>query len=143
MTSDEKGLRSALAAEHAAIYAYGRLGVLLDPEGKGEAQAAEAVHKARRDALVVRLDELKAAPEPAQAGYVLPFPVSDRDSALKLAVHVEDGVSATWRDAIAASEGEERKAALNAYMEAAVRATRWRRMAGLTPLTSAYPGKKG
>lgn len=136
--ADMIALRNALAAEHAAIFAYGRLGFLLDAESKAEAQSAEAVHRARRDLLLVQLDQLKATPEPAQPGYVLPFPVTDRASALRLAIHVEDGVAATWREAVTS----DRQTALPAYLEAAVRATRWRKLAGVTPLTSMYPGRK-
>lgn len=131
-------LRAALAAEHAAIFAYGRLGVLLDPDSKAEAQGAEAVHRARRDQLLVQLDQLKATPEPAQPGYVLPFAVTDRASALKLAIHVEDAVAATWREAVPG----DRQVALAAFTDAAVRATRWRRIAGIAPLTSTFPGRK-
>jgi hypothetical protein len=134
-------LRAALAAEHAAIFAYGRMGVLLDPAAKNEAHAAETAHRARRDALVLRLDEAKASPAPAEPGYALPFPLTDRASALKLAVHVEDAVASTWRAALRTTEGDQRKAALDAYSDAAVRATRWRRIAGITPLTSSFPGR--
>jgi hypothetical protein len=136
-------LRAALAAEHAAIYAYGRVGVLLSPEGKAEAQRAEAVHRARRDDLLVRLDQIQASPEPAAPGYDLPFPVTDEPSALRLTVHVEEGVAATWRSAMSSAEGEARELALTAYSASAVQASRWRRLAGITPLTSAFPGRQG
>ncbi|WP_117215737.1 ferritin-like domain-containing protein [Allorhizocola rhizosphaerae] len=136
-------LRAALAAEHAAIFGYGRLGVYLDADGKAEARAAEAVHRARRDTLVVKLDELKLSPAPAESAYLLPFPVTDAASAMKLAVHLEEGVAATWRAAIKTVEGQERRTAVEAYSDAAVRATRWRRRAGITPLTTPFPGRTG
>ncbi|HCT78160.1 MAG TPA: DUF4439 domain-containing protein [Micromonosporaceae bacterium] len=136
-------LRAALAAEHAALFAYGRLGVLLDAPGKTEAHAAEVAHRARRDALIVLLDQAKASPVPADPAYALPFPIPDKPSALRLAVHVEDGVAATWRSALASTEGEARRIALEGYADAAVRATRWRKAAGVTPLTSTFPGRLG
>lgn len=136
-----EGLRAALAAEHAAIFAYGRLGVLLDQAGRNEARAAETVHRARRDALVLMLDELRAAPVPAEAGYRLPFPVTDRASALKLAAHVEEGVAANWRAVLKLTTGSHRGNALEAYTDAAVRAVRWRKIAGTNPTTSAFPGR--
>jgi len=134
-------LRAALAAEHSAIFAYGRLGVLLDAKGKEEARAAEVAHRSRRDTLVLKLDEAKAPPAPAEPGYALPFPLTDAASALRLAVHVEEGVGANWRAVLRTVEGAQRKAALEAYSDAALRATRWRRLAGVTPATTPFPGR--
>jgi hypothetical protein len=146
-------LTAGLAAEQAAIYAYGPIGVRLSGAARADARAAEAVHRDRRDALISRLTPPSSgpsgAPTPAAetpavetpAGYALPFPVIDTTSALKLAIHVEDGVAATWRAALAATEGADRLTALTALTDAAVRATRWRRAAGVTPLTVPYPGK--
>lgn len=139
-------LVAALAAEQAAIYAYGPIGVrLTDPAGKpGErtdAQTAEAVHRSRRDALVLRLEQLRVTPSAAPPAYVLPYPVTDRASALRLAAEVEDAVAATWRVALPATVGADRDTALAAFTDAAVRATRWRRLAGATPLTVAFPGR--
>ncbi|WP_412736911.1 ferritin-like domain-containing protein [Krasilnikovia sp. MM14-A1259] len=137
-------LAGALAAEEAAIYAYGPIGVhLADAREQAEARAAEAVHRDRRDALVSRLASASASagPAPAPAGYALPFPVTDRASALKLAVHVEDGVAQAWRPVLAVTTADERASALNALTDAAVRATRWRRHADVTPLTLPFPGR--
>ncbi|AGZ45456.1 ferritin-like domain-containing protein [Actinoplanes friuliensis] len=135
-------LAAALSAEEAAIYAYGSLGVKLTGEGdRTEARAAEATHRARRDVLVSRLSALKASTAPAPAGYDLPFEVTDRASALKLAIQVEDGVAQAWRSVLPASEGPDRATALNALTDAAVRATRWRRLGEVTPVTMPWPGR--
>jgi hypothetical protein len=136
-------LRAALAAEHAAIFAYGRVGVLLDAKGKEEARAAQVAHRARRDTLVLKLDEVKASPAPAEPGYALPFPVTDSAGALRLAAHVEEGVASNWRAVLKVVEGDQRKAALDAYSDAAIRAARWRRLAGVTPMTTPFPGRVG
>jgi hypothetical protein len=135
-------LAAALAAEEAAIYAYGLIGVRLSGDtDRDEARRAETVHRARRDVLVTRLAELKASAGPAPAGYDLPFPVTDRATALKLAVHVEDGVAQAWRAALPVTTGADRSTSLSALTDAAVRATRWRRLAGVTPLTMPFPGR--
>jgi hypothetical protein len=134
-------LSAVLAAEHAAIFAYGRLGVLLDAKGKEEARAAEAAHRGRRDTLVLQLDEAKASPAFAQPGYALPFPLTDAASALRLAVHIEEGVAANWRAVLRTVEGAARKAVLEAYSDSALRMTRWRRLSGVTPVTSPFPGR--
>jgi hypothetical protein len=133
---------AALAAEHAAIFAYGRLGVLLDAKGKEEARAAERAHRSRRDSLVLELDAAKSSPAPAEPGYALPFPLTDAASALRLAVHVEEGVGANWRAVLRTVEGAHRQAALEAYADASLRATRWRRLAGIAPATTPFPGRQ-
>jgi hypothetical protein len=131
-------LAAAMAAEAAAIYAYGILGVHLVAAAQvNEARAAETVHRGRRDYLLGRLDQPEAAP----AAYELPFPVTDPATALKLAVHVEDGVAQAWRPVLGVSQGPDREAALAALTDAAVRASRWRRIASITPWTMPYPGK--
>jgi hypothetical protein len=131
-------LAAAMAAEEAAIYAYGILGVHLVAAAQvNEARAAETAHRNRRDYLLGQMDQPEAAP----AGYDLPFPVADPASAIRLAVHVEDGVAQAWRPVLGAGQGVGREAALSALTDAAVRATRWRRIAALSPVTIAYPGK--
>ena len=140
MSSEQ--LAAALAAEEAAIYAYGTLGVKLSGAGeRTEAHAAEAVHRGRRDVLVSRLSALNASTAPAPAAYELPFPVTGRESALKLAVQVEDGVAQAWRAVLPVTTAGDRATALNALVDAAVRATRWRRLAEVTPATMAWPGR--
>ncbi|MCA2215216.1 ferritin-like domain-containing protein [Jidongwangia harbinensis] len=135
-------LAAALAAEEAAIYAYGLIGVHLDGAGaRAEARTAEAGHRNRRDVLVARLDELRASAAPAPAGYQLPFEVTDHGSALKLAIEVEQGVAAAWRAALPATADDDRATAVDALAGAAVRATRWRRLAGVSPVTVPFPGR--
>lgn len=135
-------LAAALAAEEAAIYAYGTLGVKLTDDGVlVEARSAEAAHRGRRDALVSRLATLEASAAPAPAGYELPFEVTDQESALKLAIQVEDGVAQAWRAALPATEQADRAMALDALIDAAVRATRWRRLGEVTPATMPWPGR--
>jgi hypothetical protein len=134
-------LAGALAAEEAAIYAYGPIGVRLTSNGdRDEARSAEAAHRSRRDTLVSRLTALKAPLAPAPAAYELPFAVTNRATALKLAIQVEDGVAQAWRAVLPVSEGGDRSTALSALTDSAVRATRWRRLAGASPVTMAFPG---
>jgi hypothetical protein len=135
-------LAAALAAEEAAIYAYGVVGVNLTGAGDvAEARTAETVHRNRRDALVTRLAQLGAGAAPAPAGYELPFPVTGRAAALKLAIHVEDGVAAAWRAVLPVTEHADRGTALSALTDSAVRATRWRRLAEVSPVTLPFPGR--
>ncbi|MFI6265973.1 ferritin-like domain-containing protein [Micromonospora sp. NPDC051006] len=139
--STAEALGAALTAEYAAIYAYGPIGIRLSGAVRTVARQSEAAHRRRRDALVVQLSTTGGTVPPDQAGYALPFPVTDRASALRLAVEVEERTAAHWRAALAATTGADRDQALDALLDYAVRATRWRRAAGLTPLTVPFPGR--
>jgi hypothetical protein len=139
-TADER-LVAALKAEHAAIFAYGVLGARLDSATVAYAAQAEAAHRTRRDALVLLLTERKVDPPPAEPAYVLPAPVTDQASALKLAVDVEQRAAAIWREALPDTTGDDRRLALDALVDCAVRATRARRLAGIRPVTVPLPGR--
>jgi Domain of unknown function (DUF4439) len=137
-------MAAALAAEAAAIYAYGVIGVRLPDAGEqAEARAAEQAHRARRDYLILRMDQLKASAPPVPAGYQLPFAVTDRAGALKLAIHVEDGSAQAWRPVLAVTRDADRESALSALTDSAVRATRWRLLARINPVTLPFPGRPG
>nr|MDT0661398.1 ferritin-like domain-containing protein [Micromonospora sp. DSM 115978] len=137
--SDE--LNRALAAEHAAIFAYGPIGVRLTGPAAREARSAEAAHRTRRDALVVLLTAGGASAAPAAPSYTLPFPVGDAAAALRLAIEIEERTAAVWRSALPATNGEQRTQVLAGLTDAAVRATRWRRLARVEPATIAFPGR--
>lgn len=140
-TASPEALDAALAGEHAAIFAYGPIGAHLAGARASDARAAETAHRNRRDALVLRLAALNATATPAAAAYALPFPVTDEPSALRLAVQIEESVGAVWRATLAAATGTDRQTALLALVDCAVRATRWRRAAGISPMTVPFPGR--
>jgi hypothetical protein len=132
-------LTAALAAEYAAIFAYGPIGVQLDGAEESAARSAEAAHRTLRDALVVALHGTGLPP--AKAAYALPEPVVDRESALRVAITVEEKTAAVWRAALPATVDAQRRQALDALTGCAVRATRWRRFAKVEPITVPFPGK--
>ncbi|WP_018353552.1 ferritin-like domain-containing protein [Longispora albida] len=140
MSANEQ-LAAALVAEHAAIFGYGTLGSRLDGAVLEAARQADAAHRERRDALTTRLATAKATAPPSESAYALPFPVTDRASALKLAVQLEERTAQAWRAVLPVSTGDERKLALDALLDASARAARWRRAAGVTPASVAFPGK--
>lgn len=133
-------LADALAAEHAAIFGYGVAGAQLTGAAQEAARQAEAAHRARRDALLIRLTADGASPPPAAPAYALPFPVTGPVAAARLGVHLEERAAAVWRRAVAATDGPTRRLALDALVDCAVRATRWRKAAGVSPVTVALPG---
>jgi hypothetical protein len=136
-----EALLGALAGEHAAIYAYGPIGARLSSRNAVEARAAERAHRDRRDALVLRLSSGEVTPPPAATAYTLPFPVTGKAAALRLAVQVEERTAALWRAALRETTGADRRLALDALTDCAVRATRFRRAAGVTPITVPFPGR--
>lgn len=133
-------LTSLLAAEHASVYAYGVLGARLDEGSRALALQAFDAHRARRSALVTRLQSL-GAPVPAPlAAYDVT--AADRASALRLAVRLEVEGGRRWRDLVAVTDDPSLRAlAVQALTDTAVRAARWRQLAGIRPLTEAFPGQ--
>ena len=142
MTGIAPELAAALAAEEAAIFAYPPIGVRLTGNALvTQARDAEAAHRDLRDALLSRVAELGATPAPPPAGYTLPYPLTDQATALRLAVEVEERAAAIWRAALGPTAGTDRVLALNALTDCAIRATRWRISAGVTPATVPFPGR--
>ncbi len=136
-----QALADALAAEYAAIWAYGVIGVHLADAARTAARSAEAAHRSRRDGLILQLNDSGVQIPADQAGYALPYPVADKASALKLAVEIEERTASHWRAALPHTTGADRNRALAALTDCAVRATRWRRTAKVTPITVPFPGR--
>jgi hypothetical protein len=139
--TETAALRDALAAEHTAVWGYGVVGAALGAQGRAGATTAENAHRDVRDQLTALLEERKAEPVPAKAGYELPFPVISPVDAAKLAVVLEDGVSAAWvwvLDQAAAKPA--RQLAVDVLAAAELRAVAWRGVAGETPVTTPFPG---
>jgi hypothetical protein len=132
-------LADALRAEHAVIYAYGVLGARLD--NPTLATEAESAHRLRRDALILRLTALQAPVPPAEPAYALPAPVTDRATALRLMITVEERCAGIWRQALSAVTGDDRQVAVDALMDSAVRAAKARKAAGVKPATVPFPGR--
>ncbi|MFE7774846.1 ferritin-like domain-containing protein [Streptomyces sp. NPDC057445] len=118
--------QAALAAEHAAVYGYGVVGGRVGADRRGEATAAYASHRSRRDALERTVRDLGGEPVVADAAYALPFPVPDAAAAARLAAVLEDRVAGVYSDLVRAAAGPLRREAAGALREAAVRAVRWR-----------------
>ncbi len=136
-----EALAAALAAEHAAVFGYGAVGAHLDAGTVGAARDAAATHRNRRDALLVRLANDGATPAPAAPAYALPFPVTSRASALRLAIQLEERTGQAWREVLPVAHAADRRTALDALCDTAVRATRWRLTAGVAPAVVPFPGR--
>lgn len=136
-----KQLEAALAGEHACIYAYGALGGHLSDDERDAARDADQVHRDRRDLLRESLVARGQNPVPAEAGYALPKPVTSAEAARDLAVTLEERSAATWRAVLATVDQRDRRIALDALTDCAVRAMRWRERKNTNgPVTVPFPG---
>ena len=127
-------LQAALAAEHAAIFGYVVAGAHLSGSRKSAAEQAWTDHNEARDTLTAMISALGAAPAAAQALYQLPFEVTGAASAVKLAAHLEEGVTRAYLGLVAVSETRLRAFGALAMQGPAVRAAFWR------GTTEAFPG---
>lgn len=126
-----RALQEALAAEHAAIYGYGVAGAVLSGGRQATARQLWLAHMQARDTLAAMIRAGGGTPVAAQAFYELPFPVHDAASAVRLAAHLEDGVTAAYLGVVAT---QERMFGAVAMQVAAGRAATWR------GATVAFPG---
>jgi hypothetical protein len=137
-----QALQSALAAEQAAVWAYGLVAAYAREQADMITQARSG-HLLRRDATTARLiDGGATAPEPA-AAYQVSVDVKDAASALKLAMDIETDAAAAWRVVIGSTDDAElRGFALTGLYDAAVRLAMWKQVAGVKPTTVPFPGQE-
>lgn len=137
-------LREALDAEHAAIWAYGLVSAFLPGEYDVALADGGEEHRERRDALRLVITEAGATPNPAEPAYVPAGPVSDAAQAQALLITAESDGMASWRGVVQRTDDARlRQFGLDALVGAAVRGTRWRAEAGITPSAFALPGLAG
>lgn len=135
--SDAQALRTALEAEHAAVYGYGVLGSRLGGALQANAKAAWNAHRAQRDRLetIVAGDPVAAAPV-----YALPVQVTSARTAAQLAAALEDELVRVYVALAGASGPKLRVLAAGGAQTAMTRAGRWRAATGDRAPTSAFPG---
>lgn len=138
----DKGLELGLRTEFEAVYAYSVAGAQLSGERLEAARANEAVHRDRRDDVMVRLTESGAELPQEEAAYTLPSEVTDADSAAALITEVEARTTRQWRSVLADTNGADRRAAVDAFASSAVTMSRWKRALGESPSTTAFPGRE-
>lgn len=135
-------LQAALAAEHAAVWAYDLASAFVTGSAASQLREAANTHQARRDATQRLLVDAGVQPVPPEPGYLTPEPVTDMASAVRLAITAETDVASGWRSVLERSAPDPtlRGMALDALVDSAVRAARWRASAGITPVTVPFPG---
>ncbi|GAA3042098.1 ferritin-like domain-containing protein [Actinokineospora globicatena] len=135
-------VQAALGAEHAAVWVYGLVSAFLPASfDKAIGEGAQA-HRSRRDTTERLIGASGATPAPAEPAYLPPKPVTNQASALELVVGAEQDCTVAWRAVLERTDDADvRTNAVAALTESAVRATRWRKAAGITPITPALPGQ--
>jgi hypothetical protein len=135
-TDPAAALQAALAAEHAAVYAYGVAGARLRDEAQTSARTLWDAHRARRDRLADMIIERRADPVAAAAAYRLPVQVTSTRTAGLLMAAMEDRLAATYLGLVGVDDPRLRKLGAQWMQEAVTRACRWRG----SPPRSAFPG---
>ncbi|MFE9100356.1 DUF4439 domain-containing protein [Actinomadura geliboluensis] len=135
--SDAEALRTALSAEHAAVYGYGVLGARLRGTLRQTAKDMWNGHRAQRDELA---SILSGDPDPAAAAYRLPVRVTDARSAARLAAALEDDLAAAYVGLAGLSAPDLRAFAADSAQRAMARSARWRARAGAAAPPDAFPG---
>ena len=135
-------VQDALAAEHAAVWTYGLVSAFIPvPQQLAAVADGATAHRARRDVTERWLRDAGATPRPPAPAYLPPQPVDSAASAIAALVAVESDACVAWRGVLERTDdGALRTSALDALTASAVRATRWRKAAGLTPASIAFPG---
>ena len=118
-------LQTTLAAEHAAVYVYSLLGGRTSrsstPELFAALRAAHDHHRSRRDQLTGLLADAGATPTPPAVGYATPPGIDSASGVRAAALAVEQACVTTYAALVAATDGEERRWAITALRDAAVR----------------------
>ena len=138
-TAAQSGLQRALAAEQQAAFGYALIGPHVAPARTDAVRAAQALHEDLRDRVAGLLAAASVEPAAPLGDYPALYPQLSRP--LALAATLEDACTAGWRFAFAtATAVAGRRQAQQQLTAAAVRATRWRLLAGDTTPITAFPG---
>jgi len=129
-----EALRKALAAEHAAVYAYAVIGARTEGALQAGLRAAFDAHRGRRDQLRSLIVNRGGRPSEPESSYTLPSTPRSAQDAVALAVQLESGIPATYLEVCAAPSAALRRMAALAMQESAVRSY------GFQPALTAFPG---
>lgn len=123
--SELDALQTTLAAEHAAVFVYGALGGRTSqsatPALFDAVSAAYTAHRARRDLLIRTIVDLEAEPVAAEPAYELPSPLDTPRQVEAAALAVERSAAATYAYLVAHTVEEQRRIAITALNDTAVR----------------------
>ena len=144
MTADSRvdALQTALAAEHAAVWVYaalaGQADPVTDPRLRTDLTSAYAVHRGRRDALARAVVDAGATPVAAEPAYELPSPLGTATALTRAALHLERATAETYAWVVARTTGPDRRRAVEAVNDAAVRELVFRGTPEMLPGANEY-----
>ncbi|MFI6181988.1 MULTISPECIES: ferritin-like domain-containing protein [unclassified Nonomuraea] len=148
---DIEKLRKALAAEHAAVFAYGLLGARTSGALRDLTGAAYDAHRAHRDQLRSLITSRGGRPNESEPSYALPYVPTGGAQAARLAAQVENGITAAYLELAAARDATLRRYAALAMQESATRAYAFQPappaafpgMPGSSPAPTTSPSRPG
>lgn len=140
MSTNWAAAQSALAAEHAAIWAYGLLGAAATDPLRSEISAALQQHRTRRDAVEGTLLAAGQQPVASESAYQLTRP-PDPAAIAESAESIETHVAAAWRYVLGETDAEDIRELAGANLTAAaVQGVRWQQLGGGPITVPAFPG---
>ncbi|MBF6348846.1 MULTISPECIES: ferritin-like domain-containing protein [Nocardia] len=140
--TEQQALADALDAEYAAVYAYGIVATHAGADRNRTVAQYTAAHRARRDATVDLLTDRQGPVPSPEAAYTVPLAVSDPDTAAQLAIIVETDTAVAWRAVVERAETDStRRIAIEALTDSAGRRAVWQSIRGVSPATTAFPGR--
>lgn len=135
-------LQTTLAAEHAAIYVYGALGAKTSRDSAPVLFAAisdaYAQHRSRRDQLTRFVLDLGAEPVASEAAYELSAGGGAPLAISRVALDLERSCATTYAFLVANSERSQRRWAVTALTESAVRELAFRGTPEMSPGADEY-----
>lgn len=135
-----EALQAALAGEHAALYCYGVIGartsISAHPGQYAVMVAAFERHRRRRDQLTAMILAHAAEPVAAEVAYQVPGPLDTPPELNNAALQVERRIARTFGQLVESTAGAERRWALVALDDAAVRQVEFRGTPEMFPGTS-------
>lgn len=131
--------QATLAGEHAAVYLFGVFGAQASqsrqPALYARLLAAFRTHRARRDQLAAAIHRAGAEPVAAEVSYDLP-PMDTTPELNNAALQVERRIARTYGQLVESTTGAERRWALVALDEAAIRQLEFRGTPEMFPGTA-------
>ncbi|HLS00231.1 ferritin-like domain-containing protein [Mycolicibacillus parakoreensis] len=141
MSPVDQALSAALDVEHGVIYGYGLVSAHSPFDVNDLVAAAMREHRDRRDELTDMLLGRGVDAPPAAPGYELPITLRTPTDAAQLAVRMERDAAVAWRAVLEQADTDgDREFALRALSACAVTAARWNAVAGVSPVSEAFPG---
>jgi hypothetical protein len=132
--------QATLAGEHAAVYLYGVFGAQASQSRQPDLYArlldAFRVHRRRRDQLTVTIAATGATPVASEVTYDLPASMATAGELNDAALQVERRIARTYGQLVESTAGAERRWALVALDDSAVRQLEFRGTPEMFPGTS-------